>query len=285
MVTNTRDVAVETLLGQHRRQTMTTSFSEGVIPVHTQGEVTEAEIEYARKRVHAVLRYARDPVLFANIRLTRLADRALARPAVVQVNVDLDGRLIRAQVARPTMTEAADEVHDRLRERIRRAAGDWEDIRGERPSEDPHEWRHTTAPSERPPYFPRPVEDREVIRHKAFTPSRLTVDEAAFDMGMLDYDFHVFTEEGTGQDSVLYRTGDGGYRLAQVEPRPDRVAAEVTPVTVSPIPAPTLTEEEATERLEESGMPFVFFRDERTHRGCALYHRYDGHYGLITPAG
>jgi hypothetical protein len=27
----------------------------------------------------------------------------------------------------------------------------------------------------------------------------------------------------------------------------------------------------------------VFFADETTGRGNVLYHRYDGHYGLITP--
>ncbi|MGF6887446.1 hypothetical protein ABIA39_005955 [Nocardia sp. GAS34] len=34
----------------------------------------------------------------------------------------------------------------------------------------------------------------------------------------------------------------------------------------------------------EYGWPFVFFRDPACHRGCVLYHRYDGHYGLLTPS-
>ncbi|MBO1414556.1 sigma 54 modulation/S30EA ribosomal C-terminal domain-containing protein, partial [Streptomyces sp. FH025] len=30
--------------------------------------------------------------------------------------------------------------------------------------------------------------------------------------------------------------------------------------------------------------PFVFYTDTSTGRGNVLYRRYDGHYGLITPA-
>jgi Sigma 54 modulation/S30EA ribosomal protein C terminus len=45
-----------------------------------------------------------------------------------------------------------------------------------------------------------------------------------------------------------------------------------------------LTIPEARQRLEVAGLPFVFFADASTDRGSVLYHRYDGHYGLITPA-
>jgi hypothetical protein len=56
------------------------------------------------------------------------------------------------------------------------------------------------------------------------------------------------------------------------------------PVTLDPQPAPRLVLAEARERLELGGLPFVFFVDRDSHRGAVLYHRYDGHYGLITPA-
>ncbi|MEU9044774.1 MULTISPECIES: sigma 54 modulation/S30EA ribosomal C-terminal domain-containing protein [unclassified Kitasatospora] len=36
--------------------------------------------------------------------------------------------------------------------------------------------------------------------------------------------------------------------------------------------------------IDLTGLPFVFFTDTATSRGNVLYHRYDGHYGLITPA-
>ncbi|HET6815825.1 MAG TPA: sigma 54 modulation/S30EA ribosomal C-terminal domain-containing protein [Mycobacteriales bacterium] len=264
---------------------MNTSTAAGFVPVATKGAVAASDVSYARSRFEGLSRYARDPILFARARLTHLNDPALARPAVAQVNIDLNGRLVRAQVARPTMHEAIDEAHDRLRDRIQRAAGDWEAIRGSRPLREVHEWRHDSQPTDRPPYFPRPAEERRVIRHKAFSLARATIDEAAWEMSQLDFNFHLFTEAGSGIDSVLYRTDDGShYRLAQVAPAPERVSHGQLPVTISEQPAARMTVREAADRLNEGSWPFVFFRDSVTHRGCLLYHRYDGHYGLITPA-
>ncbi len=269
---------------------MTTSAP--VVQLQTRGAVSAEDADYARAKVEAVLRYVRDPVLFARARITLMPDPAVPRPAIAQVNLDVNGRVIRAQTARATMREALDDVHDQLRERVQRAAGDWEAIRGARPvgqkdaSSHPHEWRHTSAPTERPPYYPRPADERQVVRHKTFSLGRMTVDEAAFDMEMLGYTFHLFTEEGSGLDSVLYRPMDGGMlRLNQVVPQPAQVVRGATQFTVSTAHPPTLDLDEAVAELGVTGWPFVFFRDPATGRGRVLYHRYDGHYGLITPAG
>ena len=264
---------------------MTTSTAAESVTISTKGVVAASDVAYARTRVEAARRYARDPILFARARLTELADPAVARPAVAQVNLDLNGRFVRVQVARPTMREAIDEAHDRLRDRLQRAAGDWEAIRGSRPAHEPHEWRHTSQPTDRPPYFPRPAEQRQIIRHKTFSLARSTVDEAAWTMSQLDYNFHLFTEAGSGIDSVLYRTEDGShFRLAMLDPAPERVDLGTTPASISQQRATRLRIDAAVDRLNASGWPFIFFRDNATGSGCVLYHRYDGHYGLITPA-
>ena len=44
------------------------------------------------------------------------------------------------------------------------------------------------------------------MRHKSYTPAHETPDEAAAEAELLDYDFHLFTEKSTGEDSVIYRT-------------------------------------------------------------------------------
>lgn len=263
---------------------MTTAPSIYFVHVQTQGAVTRAEADYGRAKVASALHYARDPVLFARIKLTRQPDPAVARPAIVQVNVNLNGRPLRAQVACPTMPEAVDEAHERVRDLLLRAAGDWEEIRGRRQGRERHEWRHGDAPTPREHFFPRPVEERQIVRHKTFEFGRMTVEEAALDMEMLGYDFHAFVEEGTGSESVIFHAADGsGYRLGQLAPNPEKVKPGVTPVSISPHRPPVLRVEEAVQRLEVTGWPFVFFRDAATDRGCVLYHRYDGHYGLITP--
>lgn len=264
---------------------MTTPVQGDLASVETTGRVDTRSVRYAQQKVAAVLHFARDPILFARIRLTELADPSLERPSVAQVNLDVNGRVVRVQVARPTMVEAIDEAADRLRQRLNRTAGDWQAIRGSRPLTGTGEWRHESAPSDRPPFFPRPPEERRVVRRKAFAVPRMTVDEAAFDMDTLDYAFHLFTELGSDVDSVLHLVPDEpGYRLNQVRPHPDLVTLGRTAVTISPHPAPVLSVDEAVERLNLTGWPFVLFVDPAVVRGCVLYHRYDGHYGLLLPA-
>lgn len=123
-----------------------------------------------------------------------------------------------------------------------------------------------------------------MVRRKSFTLARESVDDAVAEMNQMDYDFHLFTEIGSGEDSVVYRAAPTGYRLAQVDPQPQRIAPSQTAPTVSAHPAPRLTVAEAAQRLELIGLPFLFFAAADSGRGCVIYHRYDGHYGLITPA-
>ena len=54
-------------------------------------------------------------------------------------------------------------------------------------------------------------------------------------------------------------------------------------VTVSTVSPPLLDTAEAADRLRLTGLPFLFYLDGDHARGCVLYHRYDGHYGLLDP--
>jgi hypothetical protein len=49
------------------------------------------------------------------------------------------------------------------------------------------------------PYFPRPREERRVIRCKSYVLACQTAAEAAADLELLDYDFHLFTEKAIGE--------------------------------------------------------------------------------------
>ena len=62
-------------------------------------------------------------------------------------------------------------------------------------------------PWHRPSYFPRPADERRVIRRKSFAMTPCTVDEAALQIELLDYNFHLFTEKGSATAAVLYRGG------------------------------------------------------------------------------
>jgi hypothetical protein len=112
----------------------------------------------------------------------------------------------------------------------------------------------------------------------------MTIDEAAFDLDMLGHDFYLFTELVTGADSVIAYDDDHGIELLQ----PEGVDADPATGAAVPVrrgaPAPSLTTDEAVERLDAGGERFVFFVDADSRRGNVVYHRYDGHYGLITAA-
>jgi hypothetical protein len=255
------------------------------VEVTADKELSDAA-EYARSKFGEFGRYTRPPVRHARVKLTRHRDPAVQRPVVAQVNLDVDGRLIRAQVQAQTAREGVDLLAARARRRLERAAEHWEARRGQLPAAGSHEWRHNSEPSQRPDYFVRPADECRVIRRKSFTMTPCSIDDAAREMDLFDYDFHLFTEKGTGAAGVLYRAGATGYRLALVAPAlAEQVGPHTLPVTVSQHPAPCLTEQEAISRLGLLGLPFLFFIDAAPGRASVLYHRYDGHYGLITPAG
>lgn len=228
----------------------------------TRGAVGDRLRDYAETKVRRAARTAPRPVLFARVALTEHENPSTQRPATAKAALDVSGRLVRAHVAAPTMTEAVDLLADRLERRLRILAEHLEGRRHETGIATPGAWRHGDLPAARPNHFPRPAEEREVVQHKTYEIGAVTPAEAALDMELLGHDFYLFTNLDTGRDAVLYRL-DGRVELLEQ--------------------APELSVEEAEERLDASGEPFVFFLDSQTGRGRVLYHRYDGHYGLITP--
>ncbi|HWB36472.1 MAG TPA: HPF/RaiA family ribosome-associated protein [Rugosimonospora sp.] len=240
------------------------------VAFEVRGDVPDRFVEAAREKVAASFRQAPGPVLFARVKLSTAPDPAVERPAMAQANVDVNGRLVRVEAAAETMQEAVDLLPDLLRARFERIAGRREASRAPKAGRNAH----------RPVRSVLPPHEREIVRRKTFAPETQTPDEAAFDMDVMDYDFWLFTDAETGRDAVLYRD-DGGYRLALTDPDADLRGPVAIPLTVSPHPAPRISEKEAIERLEALGLPFLFFVDGATGRGKVLYHRYDGHYGLL----
>ena len=256
-----------------------------VAQVHTEtwGDVPRHTVRFAADRVGSLLTWASEPVLFARIKLTMIADLAVQRPAIAQVTVDLNGRPLRAQAEGRIMHEAVDHACDRLRTQLLRAARHWEAARGGRPVPTPGEWRHQSPPARRLPYYPRPTDERDIVRRKSYALDRETPEEAAAEVELMDYHFHLFTERSTGQDSVICRSA-GGYRLQLAVPQVDGLGLVDESIVVSEAAAPRLPLSETPAMLEASGQPFLFFVDAETGRGDVIYHRYDGHYGLIVPS-
>ena len=252
------------------------------VQTEAHGAVSGLATAVAVRKVRSLLRIAPGPVLFARVKLTMAADPAVKWPAIAQVSLDLNGRLIRAQAT------GADYARGGQPDEPTGSGSSWSGPRATGPATrggEPVPLRTnggTRACRRRAcPSFPRPPEERKVIRHKAYALARQSPEEAITELELLDYDFYLFTERATGQDSVLYRTADG-YRLAQARPRPGGLGPVHPAVTVSEHPAPRLTPAAATARLEALGQPFLFFVNSETRRGNLIYHRYHGNYGVIT---
>ncbi len=248
--------------------------------VETRGEVSLAAPDYAKAKLLTVVERLHEPVLSVRVKLTQESNHAVVKPAVAQAVVDLDGRPVRAHVAAPTMQEAVDLLHDRLVSRLARVR-QHRDLHRHRVTAGSAGWDDDVTRGHRPHRRGLAPEARRIVRHKAYSLPRQTAGAAVFEMEAMDYDFHLFTDVASGCDSVVYRDQRaGGYRRATAGP----VGEPEPGLTVSTAGVPELPVAEAVSKLDLTGLPFVFFTDAATGRGNVLYHRYDGHYGLITPA-
>jgi ribosomal subunit interface protein len=252
----------------------------------THGDVPEAAKQYAIDKVTQLARFTRRPIVYALLRLSVESRRAIERPAVAEATLDLGGQIVRAHVAARDPMAAIDLLDDRLRRQLERQARRTTRSQQHRTSPaQPGGWRHGDVPTERPEFYDRPTEEREVVRHKTFALAPMTCDEAAWDLDMLGHDFYLFTELESGSDAVIFRaTDDGHLELQRTDGHATRPNPLVASLVLSPHHPPELTLADAEERLDTSREPFVFFVHVETRRGNVVYRRYDGHYGLITPA-
>lgn len=261
----------------HRRSI--TSYRENAparrpeVRIHVRGPVPQPAVEYASRLLHTLLLDLPEPVQYARVKLTVLTDAGVTWPAIAQVNIDLCDRTVRAQAAAATSRESARLLATRLRARVTRLPRRL-DVR-------PH---HCLAQLNHLASVDMPASERAVLRRKACWLGRLTPEQAVVELEELDYDAHLFVERDTGQDAVVYRAGDG-YRLALSEPPRRPPALTALPLTVSTRPTPTLAVTAAKAQIEALGLPFLFFLDDSTGRGAVLYHRYDGHFGLVSSTG
>ncbi len=253
------------------------------LAIFVKGEVGEEDKAQAEDAVRKVIARLHEPVLFARVKLFHEPDPARTRPAEVQVLLDVDGDLVRAHVAAPTMPEATNALTDRLRDQLEHRAQRREYLHSSDGVAHPGEWRHGDVPTIRPPYFDRPVEERELVRHKTFAVGELTPDEAAFDMEVLDYDFYLFRDLASGSDALMERVGPGAFRMTRSAHSDMEVGPTAVQLEISDVEVPALRLEDAIELLNVEGDTHLFFVEPTTGRGDVLYRRYDGHYGLIAP--
>lgn len=246
----------------------------------SEGDVTSQDAERAQEKLTQIAGLAPDRVIHGQLRLSMAQSTAPApsrvRPARVEGSLNVGGQVIRAQVADSTMQEAIDRFADRLRSRLTRFAG------RQRARREALADAAGANGTDRPDYFDRPPEEREIVRRKSFAAPLTAPEEAVFDMESLDHEFFLFRNAATGQESVVHRAPDGGYELIQTAGTTGDPGVEGTSIRLSSRVPATIPLREAVTALNISDEPFVFFVDADDNAGAVIYRRYDGHYGLIT---
>jgi ribosome-associated translation inhibitor RaiA len=250
----------------------------------TRGPVPADDRAYAEEKLLGLEKVAPRPIVKARLKLTVREIPHIATPAIAQANLDIsDGHFVRIRIEAGTIREAADLLVDRAGRKLRRIGDRYQSRR----HTNGDAWHHGDAPSTRPSYFPRDPDDRDLVRRKSIGTAESTIDEAAFDMSQLDYDFFIFTDVETGGGALLFHKSDGeelALRYANGAPAERPKYASLVK-DIDPTPAPRLSTDDAFSSLEEGNLPFVFFTDTDTGDPSVAYHRYDGHYGLLTARG
>jgi ribosome-associated translation inhibitor RaiA len=246
------------------------------------GEVPPSTMDYARAKVGAVLHLAPAPVLFARVTLAQETAPGIQRPAIAKAALDVNGQPVRAHVAATTSQEAIDLLEAKLRHSLEILTEKRQSRRHEPAAPAPGSWRHGMLPTTRPEWFPRPVDDRQLVRHKSYLLHEQTVAEAAEDLELLGQDWLLFTERTTAADALLERT-DEGYRLTVATSGPAPSIDLDQPVELC-LDVPHRDLPTALILLGELDTRVVFFVDTDTGRGRVVYRRYDGHLGTISRA-
>ena len=253
------------------------------VDVTMRGDVPGEAREHAEEKVGALDRLVELPVLGARVVIVQEANPRIERSARAEGEIDLNGPMIRAKVADLDPIAAVNSLTERL-ERQLRSFVDRRTDQARRPTErKAGEWRHSSFATDRPDYFPRAPEEREIIRRKTFATDRLTPAEAAEEMEFLDHDFYLFIERETGADAVAYHRDDG--RLGVIGPSGIGWSGESAGIVheESRMGGPTRLEDAVAE-MNILNHRFMYFTDAASGRGNVIYMRYDGHYGLIKPA-
>ena len=82
------------------------------------GNVPRGTAIYARRRIGELLARVPEPILSTSVKLSMAPDPALARPAIAQVTLDIDGDMVHAQIEGHDMREAVDLLQARLRDQL-----------------------------------------------------------------------------------------------------------------------------------------------------------------------
>lgn len=177
-----------------------------------EGSLPQAVREYVEKKIGKLERH------FKNFRSASVVHEEVRGRHTVEITLNGDGVLLRAEDSNSDLRATIDRVIDKLEAQIARFKGKRFRSLAKREREDMLHAEEITLMLEAVGEEPGPGPGEEtppfrVARIKRFTLKPSTLEEAAMEMEMLQHDFHVFLDMETQGVRVLYRRKDGTYGL------------------------------------------------------------------------
>lgn len=167
-------------------------------------EVTEALREYVEKRASKITRY------FSDIKEINAVLRVEKNKHIVELTVNANSVLLRAEERTLDMYEAIDLVVEKIERQIRK----YKTKLSKRFRENSHfkaELVEKTAAAE------DMAEEFKVVRTKAFNVKPMSVEEAIMQMNLLNHSFFVYVDDKDNNLQIVCKWQSGDYGL--IEPK------------------------------------------------------------------
>jgi putative sigma-54 modulation protein len=166
-------------------------------------EVSEPLKDYVQRKIGKLDRFL--PMIGeVHVELSTEKAKSNQDRHVVQITMNNDGTILRAEERSSDILAAVDAVRDKLQRQIERFK--------ERPARKRQRARAVMPEPE------APAEDEptpRIVRTKQFSVTPMSDEEAIEQMELLGHDFFVFYNPTTASMNVLYRRKDGNYGLLQ----------------------------------------------------------------------
>lgn len=177
-------------------------------------DVTDAIRSYVNEKIERAVGHFSQITDEVDISLSVARNPRISESQSAEVTLYANGTVIRAEESSQDMYASIDKVADKISRQLRK----FKERNGIHRTK--HSPKTSVVVGQQPPMDP-PREDREpelpkeVIRTKYFTMPPMSVEDALHQLDIIDHDFYVFRNAGTGEINVIYERNHGGYGVIQ----------------------------------------------------------------------
>ena len=172
-------------------------------------ELDQRVESYVEKKIQSLNRVL-PSILETKVEISKEKSKAPRNRYVVQITVNTNGTLIRAEEKEADLYAAIDAAADVMRRQARRFKDRFY-LKHRRTARHKREVPPTLASAE------TGAITGKIVRTKRFAVRLMTVHEAAEQMELLGHDFFIFLNPGDGSLNILYRRQDGNYGIIEPE--------------------------------------------------------------------